>query len=75
MQIDLLSEVRTPQQVLNFAIKRERERGQAYRQEILKAHTSNTNRSNVSYIRKTHVTQNNKDNSNNQYYQHQHQAK
>ena len=49
IQMDLLSEVRTPQQVLNFAINRER--GQANQQEILGAHSSNTNWSNVSYIR------------------------
>ena len=48
-QMDLLSKVRTPQQVLNFAINRER--GQANQQEIVKAHSSNTNWSNVSYIR------------------------
>ena len=48
--MDMLSEVRTPQQVLNFAINRER--GQANQQEILKAHSGNTNWSNVSYIRK-----------------------
>ena len=34
--MDLLSEVRTPQQVLSFAINRER--GQANQQEILSAH-------------------------------------
>ena len=49
IQTDLLSEVRTPQQVLNFAINRER--GQANQQEILKAHTNNTSWSQVSYIR------------------------
>ena len=49
IQKDLLSEVRTPQQVLNFATNRER--GQANQQEILRAHSSNTNWSNVSYIR------------------------
>ena len=49
IQMDLLSEVRTPQQVLNFAINRER--GQANQQEILKAHSSSTNWSQVSYIR------------------------
>ena len=48
-QMDLLSEVRTPQQVLNFAINRER--GQANQQEILKAHFSSTNWSQVSYVR------------------------
>ena len=47
--MNLLSEVRTPQQVLNFAINRER--GQAKQQEILKAHTNNTSWSEVSYIR------------------------
>ena len=50
IQIDLLSEVRTPQQMLNFAINIER--GQTNQQEMLKAHTSNTSWSNVSYIRK-----------------------
>ena len=49
IQMDLLSEVRTPQQVLNFAINRER--GQANQQEILRAHSSSTNWSQVSYIR------------------------
>ena len=49
IQMDLLSEVRTPQQVPNFATNRER--GQANQQEILKAHSSNTNWSQVSYIR------------------------
>ena len=47
--MDLLSEVRTPQQVLNFAINRER--GQTNQQEILKAHTNNTSWSKVLYIR------------------------
>ena len=50
IQEDLLSEVRTPQQVLNFATNRER--GQANQQEILKAQSSSTNLSNVSYMRK-----------------------
>ena len=49
IQMDLLSEVKTPQQVLNFAINRER--GQTNQQEILRAHSSSTNWSNVSYIR------------------------
>ena len=49
IQIDLLSEVRTPQQVQNFAMNRER--GQANQQEILRAHSSNTNWSNAAYIR------------------------
>ena len=49
IQMDLLSEVRTPQQVPNFAINRER--GQANQQEILRAHTNNTSWSQVSYIR------------------------
>ena len=40
IQMDLLSEVRTPQQVVNFAINRER--GQANQQEILRALTDNT---------------------------------
>ena len=47
--MDLLSEVKTPQQVLNFAINRER--GQANQQEIMRAHTNNTSWSQVSYIR------------------------
>ena len=56
IQMDLLSEVRTPQQVLYFAINSER--GQANQQEILKAHSSNANCSNVSYIRNnTHKQQ------------------
>ena len=38
--MDLLSEVRTPQQVLNYAIKRER--GQANQQEILRANSTST---------------------------------
>ena len=46
IQMELLSEVRTPQQALNYAINRER--GQANQQENLKANTSwNT----VSYVR------------------------
>ena len=49
IQMDLLSEVRTPQQVLNFAINRER--GQANQQEIIKAHSNSTSWSQVSYIR------------------------
>ena len=49
IQMDLLSEVRTRQQVLNFAINRER--GQSNQQEILKAHTNNTSWSQVLYIR------------------------
>ena len=49
IQMDILSEVRTSQQVLNFAKKTGR--GQANQQEILRAHSSNTNWSNVSYIR------------------------
>ena len=49
IQMDLLSEVRTPQQVLNFAINRER--GQANQQEILKAHTNSIIWSQVSYFR------------------------
>ena len=48
IQMDLLSEVRTPQQVLNYAINRER--GQANQQEILRANsTSRWNQ--VTYIR------------------------
>ena len=49
IQMDLVSEVRTSQQVLNFAINRER--GQANQQEILRAQSSSTNWSKVSYIR------------------------
>ena len=49
IQMDLLSEVRTPKQVLNFAINRER--GQANQQEIIRAHSINTSWSQVSYIR------------------------
>ena len=46
IQMELLSEVRTPQQALNYAINRKR--GQANQQEILKPNTSwNT----VSYVR------------------------
>ena len=55
IQMDLLSKVRTPQQVLNFAINRER--GQANQQEILKAHSSSTNWSNVAYIRNNTLNQ------------------
>ena len=40
IQMDLLSEVRTPQQVLNYAINRER--GQANQQEILRANSTST---------------------------------
>ena len=49
MQMDLISEVRTPQQVLIFAVNKES--GQANQQETLKAHTSDGNWSQVSYIR------------------------
>ena len=49
IQVDLLSGDCTPQQVLNF--RKKRERGQAEQQETLKAHTSNTSRSQVSYTR------------------------
>ena len=46
IQTQLLSEVRTPQKALNYAVNRER--GQANQQEILKTNTSwNT----VSYVR------------------------
>ena len=48
IQMDLLSEVRTPQQVLNFAVNMER--GQANQLEILRAHTSNSSWSEVSFI-------------------------
>ena len=51
IQMDLLSEDRTPQQVLNFAINRERDQ-----QEILRAHTSKTSWSQVSYIRNKPIT-------------------
>ena len=44
IQMELLPEFRTPQQVLNYAIKRERERererGQANQQEIRRAHSN-----------------------------------
>ena len=46
IQMEFLSEVRTPQQVLNYAINRER--GQANQQEIQKDHS---NWSTVSYVR------------------------
>ena len=49
IQMDLLSGFRNSQQVLNFAINRER--GQDNQQEILKAHSRNTNWSKVSYIK------------------------
>ena len=45
-QMELLSEVRTPQQVLNYAINRER--GQANQQEICRAHS---NWNTVTYVR------------------------
>ena len=45
-QMELLSEVRTPQQVLNYAISRER--GQANQQEICRAHS---NWNTVTYVR------------------------
>ena len=48
IQMDLLSEVRTPQQVLNYAINRER--GQANQQEILRANSTST-WNQVKYIR------------------------
>ena len=70
---DLLSKVRTPQKVLNFAINRDR--GQANQQEILKAHSSNTNWSNVSYIRNITRNQQHDDNLDNQYSQHHQRAK
>ena len=73
IQMDLLSDVRrTPQQVLNFAINKER--GQAKQQEILLIqiipigltyHTSEA----------THLSNHNKDNPNNQYYEHQQRGK
>ena len=54
IQMELISEVRTPQQVLNYAInrerkrERERERKQANQQEIHRAHS---NWSTVTYVR------------------------
>ena len=48
IQMDLLSEVGTPQQVLNYAINRER--GQANQQEILKSNNTST-WNQVSYIK------------------------
>ena len=56
IQMDLLSEVRTPQQVLNFAANRERR--QANQQDIQRAHTSNSSWSEVSFIgnRPRHTT-------------------
>ena len=45
-QMELLSEVRTPQQVLYYAINRER--GQANQQEIRRAHS---NLNTVTYVR------------------------
>ena len=48
IQMDLLSELRTPQQVLNYAINRER--GQANQQEILRANSTST-WNQVTYIR------------------------
>ena len=49
IQMDLISEVRTTQQVLNFAINRKR--GQVNQKQILKAHTGKTNWLQVSYIK------------------------
>ena len=49
IQMDLVSEVRTPQQALNFATNRKRR--QANQQETLKAHTSKINWSQVLYSR------------------------
>ena len=49
IQMDLFSEVRTPQQVLILAINRER--GQANQQKILRAHTNSASWSQESYIR------------------------
>ena len=68
IQIDLLSEVRTPQQVLNFTINRER--GKANQQEILRAHTNNTSWSQVSYIRNKPKHPSHNAQYNNQYYLH-----
>ena len=53
IQIDLLSEVRTAQQVLNYAINRER--GQANQQEILKSNNTST-WNQVSYIKQNRRT-------------------
>ena len=44
-----LLEVRTPEQVLNFAVNRER--GQVNQQEIIRAHSSKSKWSQVSYIK------------------------
>ena len=49
IQMDLLSEVGTPPQVLNFAINRER--GRANQQKIIRAHSNSTSWSQVSYVR------------------------
>ena len=57
IQMELLSEVRTPQQALNYAINRER--GQANQQEILKANTSwNTGSSYTNGLHSTNETTN-----------------
>ena len=53
IQMDLLSEARTPHQVLNYAINRER--GQANQQEILRA-KSTSSWNPVSYIRQNRRT-------------------
>ena len=45
IQMELLSEVRTPAQVLNFALSRER--GQENQREILRANPSNWNQVNA----------------------------
>ena len=47
--MELLSEVRTPQQALNYAINRER--GQADQQEIVSNRKANTSWNTVSYVR------------------------
>ena len=77
IQMDLLSEVKTPQQVLNFAINSER--GQANQQEILK-HTQAVPTGRMSHtLETTHVNNNNNNNnnaqSNNPFSQHHLQAK
>ena len=54
IQMDLLSEVKTPQQVLNYAINRER--GQANQQEILRANSTST-WNQVTYIRQNRRSQ------------------
>ena len=69
IQMDLLSEVPTHQQALNFAINREKR--QASQQELLRAHTNNTSWSQVSYIRNKPRPPMYNDLYNNQYFLHQ----